>query len=226
VTTEQEPKKKDESRDHAPGLPPPARPEDLPEEDRKQYFPDYDPERRDPGFTGDFTGMREARLENMQQEEQEGRTFDESAAGEPEDRSVAWFQHKSTESMKYWAQFTQFKIKMDDGSFRVYDRVPITKYQANEIFDLHAEIQSLRSIDYEEDAKGRVIAGKKLSPTEARRKQNLLDQLKAKYYLRNAKTGEPMSATELLHVADSTIIDGILEACTGITLAKWAEGKK
>jgi hypothetical protein len=44
--------------------------------------------------------------------------------------------------------------------------------------------------------------------------------------MKNVKTGKMMTPDELKHVADSTIIDSILEACFAITVAKWAEGKK
>ena len=42
----------------------------------------------------------------------------------------------------------------------------------------------------------------------------------------NLRTKKPMTLDEVNHVADSTIIDSILEACFAITLAKWTEGKK
>lgn len=148
------------------------------------------------------------------------RVFDE------QENALDWFQKKTTEGFKYWAGFTEYVIKMDDGRKERYKRVPITKYESNELLDISAEIQGMKTIDYEEDKNGTVIAGKRLSVIEVRRKGDLLDQLKAKYYLRNVKTGKPMSIEELMHVADSTIIDSILEACFAITIAKWAEGKK
>ncbi len=67
---------------------------------------------------------------------------------------------------------------------------------------------------------------KVLSVTEVRKRQKSLDKLKAAYYMKNVKTGKMMTPNELKHVADSTIIDSILEACFAITVAKWAEGKK
>jgi hypothetical protein len=105
---------------------------------------------------------------------------------------------------------------MDDGRKERYKRVPITKYESDELLDLSAEVQGMRSLDTDQT----------LTVLQVRQKQKLLDQLKAKYYLRNVKTGKPMSIQELHHVADSTIIDSILEACFAITIAKWAEGKK
>ena len=143
-----------------------------------------------------------------------------------EENALDWFQKKTTEGFKYWAGFTEYIIKMDDGSKRRYKRVPITKYESDELLDVSAEIQSMKTIDYQTDNEGKVIAGKVLNPIEVRQRGKLLDQLKAKYYLRDVKTGKPMSIEEVKHVADSTIIDSILEACFAITIAKWAEGKK
>jgi hypothetical protein len=105
---------------------------------------------------------------------------------------------------------------MDDGTTRHFRRVPITKYESDELLDISAEIQGMKTIDTDQT----------LTVGQVRQKQKLLDQLKAKYYLRDVKTGKPMTMEEVKHVADSTIIDSILEACFAITIAKWAEGKK
>ena len=126
------------------------------------------------------------------------------------------FKRRPLRVLGYWAGFTQYKIKFDDGSKTTYERQPLTKYQSDELLDLSAEIQGMR--DLEND--------KVLSVTEVRKRQKSLDKLKAAYYMKNMKTGKMMTPDELKHVADSTIIDSILEACFAITVAKWAEGKK
>lgn len=149
-------------------------------------------------------------LSNIDYTEEKTQVFDE------QDNALDWFQKKTTEGFKYWAQFTEYVIKMDDGRKERYRRVPITKYESDELLDLSAEVQGMRTIDTDQV----------LTVLQVRQKQKLLDQLKAKYYLRNVKTGKPMTVQELHHVADSTIIDSILEACFAITIAKWAEGKK
>lgn len=148
-------------------------------------------------------------LTNIDYTEEKAKVFDE------QENALDWFQKKTTEGFKYWAGFTEYVIKMDDGRKERYKRVPITKYESDELLDLSAEIQGMRTVD-----------DQVLTVLQVRQKQKLLDQLKAKYYLRNVKTGKPMTIEELHHVADSTIIDSILEACFAITIAKWAEGKK
>ena len=139
-----------------------------------------------------------------------GQVFDEDS------NALDWFQKKTVEGFRYWAGFTQYKIKFDDGSKTTYERQPLTKYQSDELLDLSAEIQGMH--DLEND--------KVLSVTAVRKRQKALDKLKAAYYMKNMKTGKMMTPDELKHVADSTIIDSILEACFAITVAKWAEGKK
>jgi hypothetical protein len=133
-----------------------------------------------------------------------------------EENAYDWFQKKTVEGFRYWAGFTQYKIKFDDGSKVIYERQPLTKHQSDELLDLSAEIQGMRDIDND----------KPLSVTDVRKRQKTLDKLKAAYYMKNVRTGKMMTPDELDHVADSTIIDSILEACFAITVAKWAEGKK
>jgi hypothetical protein len=133
-----------------------------------------------------------------------------------ETNALDWFQKKTVEGFRYWAQFLQYKIRFDDGSKQTYERQPLTKYQSDELLDLSAEIQGMQDMN----------TGKTLSVTQVRKKQKALDKLKAAYYMKNIKTGKMMTPDELYHVADSTIIDSILEACFAITVAKWAEGKK
>lgn len=159
-----------------------------------------------PGLYGDFTQVRE---------EQIGQVFDQEDERESS-KAVQWFANKTTEGFRYWAQFTQYKIKMDDGRIEHYERRPITKYQADELLDLSSEIQGMRDVNTD----------KPITVTQARQKQKQLDALKAKYYMINLRTKKPMSMEEVKHVADSTVIDSILEACFAITLAKWTEGKK
>jgi hypothetical protein len=192
----------DETPKGIPGVKP-ARPEDLPPEEQFQVS-------SNPELYGEFSDEdRQVARERMETVTSTGQVFDE-------DNALDWFQKKTVEGFRYWAGFTQYKIKFDDGSKQIYERQPLTKYQSDELLDLSAEIQGMR--DLEND--------KVLSVTEVRKRQKSLDKLKAVYYMKNVKTGKMMTPDELKHVADSTIIDSILEACFAITVAKWAEGKK
>jgi hypothetical protein len=192
----------DETPKGIPGVKP-ARPEDLPPEEQFQVS-------SNPELYGEFSDEdRQVARERMETVTSTGQVFDE-------DNALDWFQKKTVEGFRYWAGFTQYKIKFDDGSKQIYERQPLTKYQSDELLDLSAEIQGMRAMD----------SDKVLSVTEVRKKQKALDKLKAVYYMKNVKTGKMMTPEELKHVADSTIIDSILEACFAITVAKWAEGKK
>ena len=82
-----------------------------------------------------------------------GQVFDE-------DNALDWFQKKTVEGFRYWAGFTQYKIKFDDGSKQIYERQALTKYQSNELLDLSAEIQGMQTIDFEQDANGKIISVK------------------------------------------------------------------
>jgi len=181
------------------------RPEDLPPEEQFQVS------NSSPELYGEFTDDdRQVARQTMERVTSTSAVFDE------DDNALDWFQKKTVEGFRYWAQFLQYKIKFDDGSKATYERQPLTKYQSDELLDLSAEIQGMREID----------SDKVLSVTEVRKRQKALDKLKAAYYMKNVKTGKMMTPDELSHVADSTIIDSILEACFAITVAKWAEGKK
>ena len=185
-----------------PGVKPPN-PEDLPPEEQFQVS--------NSELYGEFTDEdRQVARERMEAVTSSGQVFDEDS------NALDWFQKKTVEGFRYWAGFTQYKIKFDDGSKTTYERQPLTKYQSDELLDLSAEIQGMREID----------SDKVLSVTQVRKRQKALDKLKAAYYMKNVKTGKMMTPSELKHVADSTIIDSILEACFAITVAKWAEGKK
>jgi hypothetical protein len=190
-----------------PGVKPP-RPEDLPPEEQFQVTSNSNAD-----LYGEFTDEdRQVARQRME----EVTSSPTSTVFDQDDNALDWFQKKTVEGFRYWAGFTQYKIKFDDGSKVIYERQPLTKYQSDELLDLSAEIQGMREID----------SDKILSVTEVRKRQKTLDKLKAAYYMKNVKTGKMMTSEELSHVADSTIIDSILEACLAITVAKWAEGKK
>ena len=194
-----------------PGVKAPS-PEELPPEETFQS-------NSNPELYGEFTDEdRQIARETMERVTSGTGVFDE-------DNAFDWFQKKTVEGFRYWAGFTQYKVRFDDGSKQIYERQPLTKWQSNELLDLSAEIQGMATIDFEEKD-GKIISGKRLSVIEVRRRQDLHDILKAKYYFKNVKTGKMMTKEELYHVADSTIIDSQLEACYAITVAKWAEGKK
>jgi len=192
-----------------PGVKPP-RPEDLPPEEQFQVAPTPNPD-----LYGEFTD-EDRQVARQRMEEVTSSSSSPSAVFDQDDNALDWFQKKTVEGFRYWAGFTQYKIKFDDGSKTTYERQPLTKYQSDELLDLSAEIQGMREID----------SDRALSVTEVRKRQKALDKLKAAYYMKNVKTGKMMTPEELSHVADSTIIDSILEACFAITVAKWAEGKK
>ena len=188
-----------------PGVKAPS-PEELPPEERFQSSSSSTE-----GLYGEFTDEdRQQARQRMETVTGTGAVFDE------DENALDWFQKKTVEGFRYWAQFLQYKIKFDDGSKQTYERQPLTKYQSDELLDLSAEIQGMREMDTD----------KVLSVTAVRKKQKALDKLKAAYYMKNVKTGKMMTPDELYKVADSTIIDSILEACLAITVAKWAEGKK
>ena len=193
-----------------PGVKPP-RPEDLPPEERFQLEPS------NPDLYGEFTDDdRQIARQTMERVTSSSSSSSTDPQVFDEENALDWFQKKTVEGFRYWAQYTQYKIKFDDGSKTTYERQPLTKYQSDELLDLSAEIQGMREMD----------SDKVLSVTEVRKRQKALDKLKAAYYMKNVKTGKMMTPEELSHVADSTIIDSILEACFAITVAKWAEGKK
>jgi hypothetical protein len=169
-----------------PGVKPPN-PEDLPPEEQFQVS--------NPELYGEFSD-EDRQVARQQMEAVTGtQVFDEDS------NALDWFQKKTVEGFRYWAGFTQYKIKFIDGSKQIYERQPLTKYQSDELLDLSAEIQGMR--DLEND--------KVLSVTQVRKRQKALDKLKAAYYMKNVKTGKMMTPDELYHVADSTIIDSILE---------------
>jgi len=190
-----------------PGVKPP-RPEDLPPEEQFQISSNSD-------LYGEFTD-EDRQVARQRMEAVTSSSSSSSTVFDQDDNALDWFQKKTVEGFRYWAGFTQYKIKFDDGSKATYERQPLTKYQSDELLDLSAEIQGMREID----------SDKILSVTEVRKRQKTLDKLKAAYYMKNVQTGKMMTPEELSHVADSTIIDSILEACLAITVAKWAEGKK
>jgi hypothetical protein len=187
-----------------PGVSPPTAAQ-LPPEERFQANSGLDGE-----FTDEDRQIARQRMETVTGTGGTAQVFDE------ETNALDWFQKKTVEGFRYWAQFLQYKIKFDDGSKQTYERQPLTKYQSDELLDLAAEIQGMQDMN----------TGKALSITQVRKRQKALDKLKAAYYMKNVKTGKMMTPDELYHVADSTIIDSILEACFAITVAKWAEGKK
>jgi len=120
------------------------------------------------------------------------------------------------EDLAYYAQFEKFEFEMDDGTVNKYYRVSPTQYEWDELEDLRAEVEGNEALD----------DGHKLTQRERRLKTKLLEQLKAKYYLRDVKTHKPMSEEIHAHIKNSSRIGAILDACVVVGLHKAVQGKK
>jgi hypothetical protein len=116
----------------------------------------------------------------------------------------------------YYAQFEKYDFEMDDGTVKKYYRVSPTQYEWDELEDLRAEVEGGEAMD----------DGHKLNKREHRLKTKLLEQLKAKYYLRNAKTNKPMSNEEHAHIKNSSKVGSILDSSVIVGLHKAVQGKK
>ncbi len=130
-----------------------------------------------------------------------------------------FFQDKIFDAMRYWSQFTNYSIDLDDGTKLKFYRVPATKSQLNQLDELSA----ITASRYVYTPKGKK---KFLDPMELLQKQRELERLKVNTYLRLYDTNKPPTMEQIGHVADSTDIDGILEACHAISESKWHQGKK
>lgn len=145
-----------------------------------------------------------------------------------------FFQKMATDTLAYWAQFTHYSIEMEDGSVLKVYRKKAPKWALEELRDLNAEVGSGESKDPLLDAEGQPVRDsrtgriirRKLSIWEAREKEIIFEDMKIKTYLRHVGTNKPVTRDELLHAADSTVPDSIVEACLAISLAKWTEVKK
>jgi hypothetical protein len=116
----------------------------------------------------------------------------------------------------YYAGQERFDFEMDDGTIKKFYRVSPTQYEWDELEDLRAEVEGGEALD----------DGHKLNKREIRLKTKLLEQLKAKYYLRNSKNNKPMTAEEHAHIKNSSRIGSILDACVVVGLHKAVQGKK
>ncbi len=120
------------------------------------------------------------------------------------------------QDLVYYAGQERFDFEMDDGTIKKFYRVSPTQYEWDELEDLRAEVEGGEAMD----------DGHKLTQREKRLKTKLLEQLKAKYYLRDAKTHKPMSAEVHAHIKNSSRIGAILDACVVVGLHKAVQGKK
>lgn len=188
-----------------PGLKPPN-PDDLP----REYLTTEQQQERDKkeGLYADFSGAREEAVKEAIEKKD---LKDEGAQ--------IWLKTISAmagRDMAYYAGMTSYDLEFDDGKIMKFNRVSPIDYQWDELEDLRAEIEGGEAMD----------DGHKLSRRENRQKTKLLEQLKAKYYLINSKTHEPMSAALKAHVRDSNKLGAILDACILCSLHKAVVGKK
>lgn len=125
-----------------------------------------------------------------------------------------FFADKATNAMVYWSQFTHYSLELEDGTkLRIY-RVPASKRAKRAIELLAMEI-----------ALGKNDDGKKYTVKQFDEKNQEMETLRVNTYLRDEKTDKPPTMEQIMSVADSTEIDGILEACSAVTLSKWTQGK-
>jgi len=127
-----------------------------------------------------------------------------------------FFAERAAESMAYWARYDHYEIEMTDGSFLKVYRVKAPKFALEGLKDLNAEIAS--GIDMKTD--------KVMNPMQIRKKEIEFDKLKWETYMRHVGTNTPVTRDEVMDAADSTVPDGIVEACIAISISKWTEAKK
>ena len=196
--------KKQQQQKGLPGLKSPD-PDSLP----REYLTAEQHKERDlkEGLYGDFTQARD----EMVKEAAEKKDIKDEGA-------MNWLKSisaKAGRDMAYYAGLTSYDIKFDDGKVIKFDRISPIDYQWDELEDLRAEIEGNHAMDDNHE----------LTRREQRIKTRLLEQLKAKYYLINAKTREPMSADIKAHVRDSNELGCILDACVLTSLHKAVVGK-
>lgn len=205
METTKEEKVKEDNKPKVQGIPGllPPNPDDLP---REYLTPEQLAERdKKEGLYGDFTSAREEIVKEKKDAVDQG--------------AIDWLKSISAQAgrdMAYYAGMTSFEFEFDDGKVTKFNRVSPIDYQWDELEDLRAELEGGEAMD----------DGHKLSRREKRLKEKLLEQLKAKYYLINAKTQEPMSADIKAHVRDSNKLGCILDACVLVSLHKAVVGKK
>jgi hypothetical protein len=120
----------------------------------------------------------------------------------------------------YYAQFDTFNIEMKDGNVIKYKRMSIPEDQYDQIRDLQAEAESGISFDLEKNG-----THKKLNAIEQREKEKLATELKARYYLFNMKTKQPMTDKERRNVKNHSVIGAILNSCLARSIVNAPEGK-
>lgn len=197
-----------------PGVKPP-RPEDLPPEERFQLEESSDSS----AFYGEFTDEdREAARQRM-----ETVTKKENL---PFTNFMAAISEQAGKDLAYYASQESYDIEFDDGSVKKYYRVAPTQRQWDKLEDLRAEVEGGESLTEMDTAPNGTQIPHKLTKREHRLKTQLLEPLKAEYYLVDAETGKPMSAEEHSHVKNSGRIGSILDAGVVVSLHKAVVGKK
>jgi hypothetical protein len=129
---------------------------------------------------------------------------------------MQFFSERAAESMAYWAKYDHYEIEMTDGSFLKVYRVRAPKFALEAMKNLNAEILSQLDIN----------TNVPLNPMQIRKKEIEFDQMKWNTYMRHQGTNEPVKREEVMDAADSTVPDGIVEACIAISISKWTEAKK
>ena len=129
-----------------------------------------------------------------------------------------FFQNKATDAMRFWSQFINYSLDLDDGTKLKIYRKPATKKELDELRDLSAELAAGGTYK-----KGKFKAW---NPLEARLKEKELEKKKVDVYLRKQDTNQPPTTEELSHVLDSGDLEGIIEAAFAVSMSKWHQGKK
>jgi hypothetical protein len=204
VTEKEEPKKS--------GLPDGAQPatiDQLPEEEKFQLMSEEElkaKKERDSLLYGDFREDRAEAVAVTKAKEEKAETLN----------FMKGISEQAGKDLAYYAGLDKYDLEMDDGHTERYYRVSPTDYEWDELEDLRAEVEGGEAMD----------DGHKLTKRETRQKTKLLEQLKAKYYLRNTKTQNPMMPADKAHVKNASKLGAILDACVVVSLHKAVQGKK
>jgi hypothetical protein len=130
-----------------------------------------------------------------------------------------FFADRAAESMAYWAKYDHYEIEMTDGSYLKVYRVRAPKFALEAMKNLNAEILSGLDIN----------TNMPLNQMQIRKKEIEFDEMKWATYMRyqdGDHANEPVKREDVMDAADSTVPDGIVEACVAISISKWTEAKK
>ncbi|SRR5580765_4907 len=214
---------------------PPAKPEDLPKEERELFERQKRMNENAPKEGEQLGSLHDKDDQDLINATGESNasppTFPAGSGGSRARKSdippsqfavggMQFFAERAAESMAYWAKFDHYDIEMTDGSFLKVYRVRAPKFALEKMKDLDAEIRSGRNINDPEIM---------LNPMQLRKKDIELDEMKWNTYMRfqeGEHANEPVKREDVMDAADSTVPDGIVEACLAISVSKWTEAKK